>query len=392
MSKAILESLNQERQDVEALVTRTLENVEEGRDLNEAEVRTIEEAKKRLEAIDKTARPIADYMATRSAAIDLQAYIARAENHKLMTQRDQQAAVRSETRMSDFVDSEQYRAWGGHGKSSVYDVDGFSARAVLVESAAPGSLLLPNREKILLNQGEVQRPLLSAIGHLQVSQNSIDMVTYGDPKGATGFAKVPENTAKPEATITATTATVNLATIAAWVAASRQLLEDAPAARGLIDGQLRRGYFTALETEAAAVIAAGTYTDTTGATGQSLLEVARIGMAEVAEAGFTPESLVVAPADAAAFDLFLLSQTTLGAITGQGVWGLNVIPVTGVTTPMIGDFKTAVVWLERTGVAIYVSDSHASTFISNTFTILCEGRSGFVVAQPAAIRTLTVTP
>jgi 3-deoxy-D-manno-octulosonate 8-phosphate phosphatase KdsC-like HAD superfamily phosphatase len=65
--------------------------------------------------------------------------------------------------------------------------------------------------------------------------------------------------------------------------------------------------------------------------------------------------------------------------------------VTGLTTSYVGDVRTAVSWLEKIGVQIYITDSHEDLFIKNVFVILAEGRSAFAVTQPAAMRELAVT-
>jgi Phage capsid family len=170
------------------------------------------------------------------------------------------------------------------------------------------------------------------------------------------------------------------------------LLQDAPAARSLIDGQLRLGLQHKVEDLAATALQAGTYTKVTGASKQSLLEVARLGIAQVQTNGFRPNALVCSPEDAANFDLYLLSKTLNGAAMGAPVWGLNIVPVPGVTKPYLGDFRIGLQMIERTGTDIYVTDSHADTFIKNVFTILAETRVKPVVVQPAAIVELTVTP
>jgi Phage capsid family len=87
-----------------------------------------------------------------------------------------------------------------------------------------------------------------------------------------------------------------------------------------------------------------------------------------------------------------MEATILGAVAGTRPWGLTVIPVAGLTKSYVGDVETAVTWLEKAGVSIYISDSHEDWFVKNTFVILAEGRSGFAVTQPAAMRELVVTP
>jgi hypothetical protein len=237
-----------------------------------------------------------------------------------------------------------------------------------------------------------ETPLLDVVSKLQVSTSSIDLVTYGSPKGATGAAVVAEAAKKPEASVTATSTTVNVNTVAYWLKVTRQLLQDAPAARSFIDDQLRRGLVTKMEADVSAAITGGSYTATTGASKQTALEVARTGIATVQAAGFRPNAILCSPADAAAFDLALYTKTMSGALFGASTWGLQVIPVAGLTGIYVGDFATGVTLVERTGVEVFISDSDGTDFVSNIFTILAEARYAAVVSQPAAITKLTITP
>lgn len=384
MSKALLEKLQAERSEIESYVTRTLEAVDGGRDLNEAELRTVNDAKERIAAVDAQIAPLVAFMEQRSAGADLSNLLGRGERHTAPNSKAQS--------LSSFVDSAQFRSWGGRGKSDQFEVEGFQARAypsdVLETGANPGKLLLPQNQKVLLSEPAALRPLLSAVGYLPVTTNSVDLVFYGSPEGAKTFAKVPEKNAKPQVDIEARAIPVVLGTIAGWVPATRQLLEDAPAARGLIEGQLRRGYYTALEKEAASVISAASFDTVTGASGQSLLAVARTAQAELQAAGYEPDTMLTSPAEAAAMDIALMEATLLGAVAGVRPWGLNVIPVAGLTKNYVGDFKTAVTWLEKTGVQIYITDSHEDFFVRNTFVILAEGRSAFAATQPAAVKEI----
>jgi HK97 family phage major capsid protein len=393
MSKAILDRLSAERDEVVAYVTRTLEAVEDGRDLNEVETRTVNESRSRIEEIDRQIKPLADFLATRNSALDVQALLARGEDAR--RGRDDAAQHRSIPALSSFVGSDAFRSWGGRGKSDRFEVPEFSARAyptdVLHTGEAPGSLLLPNAQKIVLGAPEKPRPLLSAVNHIPVTTNAVDLVFYGDPEGAKTFLKVPEKNAKPQVSITAEPLPVVLATIAGWVPATRQLLEDAPAARGLIEGQLRRGYYTALEKECSTVIGSATFGKTTGASGQSLLAVARLAQADLQSLGYSPDVMLTSPADAAAMDIALMEATILGAVAGTRPWGLTPIPVAGLTKSYVGDAQTAITWLEKSGVSIFITDSHEDFFVRNTFVILAEGRSAFAVTQPAAMRELATT-
>lgn len=394
MSRTLLKQYDDERKSLVDQITSITEGASlDERDISDAEMELVERANTRIEAIDRQMQPLIRSEELRNAGASLDVLQARATARQQRETATLQVSERVPS-LGDFVDSDAYRNWSGNGKSSLFTIEqrASSLRATLTEGAAPGSTLLPHPPKYVLPQGDRETPLLDAISRLMVSTNSIDLVTYGVPAGATGAAEVAEAAKKPEAALTTTATTVNVPTVAYWLKATRQLLQDAPAARGFIDDQLRRGLVTKMETDAGAAIGGATYTKTTGATKQTLLEVARIGVATVAAAGFRPNAILCSPTDAAAFDLALYTKTFNGAAMGINPWGLQVIPVNGLTKAYVGDFKAGVTLVERTGINIYISDSNEDDFLKNVFTILAEYRAKTVVTQPAAITELVVTP
>lgn len=381
-----------ELDDKKSFLSRTYEDaLADERDLSELENEGVEAAQARITELEAAIRRVDETTATRDAVADIQHVAARAQ---VKRERAQLQVSERPPSLGDFVDSDAFRGWGGNGKSGRYTIAtrATALRATLTEGAAPGSALLPNPPKYALPQGVSETPLLDVISKLQVSTSSIDLVTYGSPKGATGAAVVAEAAKKPEASVTATSTTVNVNTVAYWLKVTRQLLQDAPAARSFIDDQLRRGLVTKMEADVSAAITGGSYTATTGASKQTALEVARTGIATVQAAGFRPNAILCSPADAAAFDLALYTKTMSGALFGASTWGLQVIPVAGLTGIYVGDFATGVTLVERTGVEVFISDSDGTDFVSNIFTILAEARYAAVVSQPAAITKLTITP
>jgi len=393
VSRIFLERYTEERSNLAELVENILGRAEaEERDLVAAEVEQLTAAQERMAEIDKQTETAKQVLETRNAATDLSVLLGReaAKRHTAQVEVNEPAPA---AMLGDFVESEVFRGYnGGTSQRVTIEARATSLRAPLAEGSAPGSALLPNAQKYVLPQGDEEFPLLDVIGRIQVSSNSLDMVTYGTPKGATGAAVVAEGATKPEAAITATATTVNIDTIAYWIQATRQLLQDAPAARGLIDDQLRRGLKTKLEAEVSAAVTGATVPKTTGASKETLLEVARTGMATVQAAGFRPNAILTSPANAAAFDLSMYTKTLNGAAYGVNPWGLQVIPVVGLAKTYVGDFRVGVNLLERTGIELFITDSHTDTFVKNIFTILAEVRAKAVVSQPAALTELVVTP
>ena len=395
MSQALLSRFAEERASIQELIEETLLKPEvENRDLTEEENTLLDESKARLESVERQIEKIGGIMDARDGAKDLHHLLARQQ----VEQSNTRAVDRPEGKgIGSFVDSQELRSWNG-GTSARYELNDVGTdlmqRAVISTTAPPGSALIPDKPKIMDMVPQSFSPLIDAVGKLNVTTNAVDLVVYGDPKGAKTFATVAEGAAKPEVAVTASTRTVNVETVAGWVQVTRQLLQDAPAARGWIETELARGLRTQIEANILAAINAATIPDTAGASGQTLLEVARQGIATLQASGWTgTPSLLVSPAQAAAFDIELMkANNSAGAVANQSTWGLQIIPVSGLTKPILGDLQTGVTLVQRTGTEIFVSDSHAATFISNVFTILCETRQKPVVGRPSALTTLTTKP
>lgn len=402
MSTALLDKYLEERQSLSDVIDNTLGRADaEQRDLVPAELETLEGAKSRMVDLDGQITTIKDVLEQRSAEVDLTRVL-----HRSQERHQEKATVQVVSEpvpsLASFVDSTQYRDWGGKGDSDVAHIDIAltQSRAVLTTGATPGKDFLPTAQKIMAPTGAAEFPLLGAVNRVPVSTNAVDIVTYGAPKGATGATKVDEGKQKPEATLVAQSVNVPIPTWAYWVEVTRQLLQDAGAVRAFIDEQLRTGLIATVEKDVSDTLTAGTYTKTTGAAGQPLMEVARVGIATVQAKGFRPNVILTDPVSAADFDIMLMQKTLLGAAYGTSPWGLDVVPVPGLTKTYVGDFKRGMALLERTGVDVYITDSGISgagstavdRFTNNIFAILAECRSKAVVVNPAAITELALTP
>ena len=209
----------------------------------------------------------------------------------------------------------------------------------------------------------------------------------GDPTAAV----VPEGTAKPEAAFTVTPRSAALDTIAHWVQITRQALEDASYIRSLIENKLRRGLLNKAETDMAAALVAATLP---AATGADLLTAIRVGIGKVEAAGFTPNAVALNPADYAALDVSVMGATVGGPVQQQTFWGLRAVAVGAIAagTAYVGDFSTGATLFDRGVTNVFLSDSHASLFISNILVILAEARLKSAVTEPLALCECTETP
>jgi HK97 family phage major capsid protein len=199
-------------------------------------------------------------------------------------------------------------------------------------------------------------------------------------------AVVAEGAAKPEATLSWTPASATLDTLAHWVQITRQALSDAPYVRSLIEGKLRNGLLRKIEADLVALLNAATLP---AAVNADLLSAIRVAIGTVEAAGYRPNAIVMAPADYAAIDIDI--STSVGnpnpATRRTTIWGLPVIPVSGVTAgkAYVGDFQEGVTLFDRGVSDVFVTDSHASLFISNILVILAETRVKSAITDTNAL-------
>ena len=162
--------------------------------------------------------------------------------------------------------------------------------------------------------------------------------------------------------------------------------------RSIIDTQLVRAVLRKCEELAVTAVTGATLpTAQAPARGGTLQGAIRLGVAKVQAAGWQPNAVAVNPDDAAGIDIAALSLAS--GCCADNFWNLRVVPVPGLTagTAIVGDFSNGAVTFERTaGVSVFITDSHADTFIHNVFTMLAETRRKTVVQRADAFAKVSV--
>lgn len=374
MANAVIERLQQERAQIEQATSSILDSIE-GRDLSKAEMDTVERSKSRIEEIDAQLKPLLDFMESQSASDALTRRISGAVKPQ---------AQRMETRSlgAEFAASEQFQSYRWAGRSGF-----FEARALPIDLADIGTLL-PKPSTVVNVTPPVQSPLLSALRTIPVTQNAIETVVWS----ATGAAAVvPEGSAKPTIDFTPLVVTKTLDTIAGATQMTRQMMEDAATVAAYINGLLQLEVTKKAESEAALALSAATITPVTGT---DLLKGIRKAVGEIQAAGYNADAVLLNPADWADIDISVTAATLNGPVVGYNFWGLRPIAANSqpAGTATVGDFGSGVQRYVRAGTSVYVTDSHADTFLSNVFTILAETRQKTIVTRPGALREVTVLP
>jgi HK97 family phage major capsid protein len=338
----------------------------------------------RATALDGQIEQLVNLMTAREAADALDGRMAKASQRQ--TEERQQTQTGVQTRESwgeQFIRSDAFLNYGRNGRSAKFEVNMTQERALpitlgeMVTAGLRGTIL-----QVDTSAPAAPTPLLDACMSVEVSGNAVEYVAWAKTSG--GAATVTEGSAKPPVEYAPTVTPATLEMIAVYTQLTRQLIEDMPAVRSKIDGELRREIAREEEEHAAAALVAATLPTAEGA---DLLSAIRVGIGTVQAAGYTPNAVVLNPADWAELDVVVMGATLLGPAIGQSFWGLAPIAATSqpAGTATVGDFKAGVEHYFRSAISLFITDSHADTFLSNVFTLLAERRSLTAVVRPAAL-------
>jgi HK97 family phage major capsid protein len=378
MTASVLEKICDERDEVRNAAIAIAES-----DQFDPEDPTFVDLQTRATELDKRVSSLTGLIEARQQADALDGKFARAHQHQ---QREQSpAAVQSRQSWGDvFTRSSEFESYRMKGSSGIVTVDDdVQSRALptgisdLVSAGMNGAVTTVD-----VNAPAAPTPLLDAVTSVQVSGNAVEYVSF--TKKAGGAATVAEKAAKPSVEFGPTVVPATLEMIAVYTQLTRQLIEDMPAVRSLIDNELRREIAREEEEHAAAALGAATLPT---ASGGDLLSAIRVGMGTVMAAGFTPSSVILNPEDWADLDVAIMGATLNGAQVGQRFWGLQPIAATSqpAGTATVGDLAAGVQRFYRSQINLFVSDNVGDTFLSNVFTLLCERRSLTAVVKPQAL-------
>lgn len=381
MSSPILEKLRGERDQVRTAAVA----IAEGDNFDPADENFVE-LETRAKTLDTRIEKLANLLNEQAAADALDGRLAKAA--KSREEQQNRAAQQPQTRGGSwgarFIKSEVFTEYRGRGQSHRLEIDeDMQTRALptgISDLVAAGLDL--SKFRVDTTAPTPPTPLLNAISTVSVSTNAIEYVAWAVKAGGPGV--VAEKAPKPSIEYGPTVTPDTLDMIAVYTQLTRQMLEDAPAVQSLIDTDLRRQILIKEEAEAAAALAAAVLPTASGA---NLLAAIRQGIAAVQTAGYQPNGVLLNPGDYADLDIDVMGATVNGPVVGQRFWGLTPIPSAGQAagTAVVGDYAAGVNHFIRSQVSVYITDSHAETFLSNVFTLLAERRSKTAVVRPQAL-------
>ena len=300
------------------------------------------------------------------------------------------------------AESEGYKAFkSANGGRQRIEVKAITSVTGDVAGAA-GDLLNPTRVPGIVGIPERRMTVRDLLTPGRTNQPSIEYVRE------TGFtnnaAIVAETAQKPESTIKFDLVTTSVVTIAHWVHASRQIMDDAPMLQSYIDGRLRYGLMyveelqflkgsgaggnlTGINTVATAYAAPGGIT----VASETDIDTIRLAILQSELAEFPATGIVLNPIDWTRIEL---TKDTAGAyifanpqaVTQPTLWGRPVVSTQAqdVDKFTVGAFRMGAQIFDRMDAEVLLSTEDRDNFIKNMVTIRAEERVGLAIYRPEA--------
>lgn len=260
----------------------------------------------------------------------------------------------------------------------------------------PGVVITPNRRlriRQLLPTGRTSSNLVQFVKE-NVFTNNAGPQVGGSPTVA------GENQTKNESDITFVLANAPVVTLAHFILASRQVLDDAPMLESYINGRLLYGL--SLEEEDEILNGDGTVGQLDGLLRQATaynrgtdgtkLDWLRRAITQLQLSEYDAEFIVLNPADWEGIELTKDSQgryiiANPQSMLGPQIWGLPVVPTNSMpaTQFLVGNGTQAAQIWDRQNPAVELSREDSDNFRKNMVTLLAEERLALTVYRPTAL-------
>lgn len=299
---------------------------------------------------------------------------------------------------SERAAEELTKSWNGSKGS--FDAKTFN-KSLGSDSGSAGSLIQPMQVPGIISPGLRRLTIRDLLAQGRISSNSLEYVR--EELFTNNAASVAEKALKPESDITFSKQTANVKTVAHWIQASRQVMDDAPMLQSYVNNRLMYGL--ALAEERQLLNGNGTGDDLEGlnhvataydaglnATGDTRADIIAHAVFQVTESEFSASGIILNPRD---WHSIALMKDNEGryifggpqAFASNVMWGLPVVPtqaqVAGTFT--VGGFDLASQVWDRMDATIEVSREDRDNFVKNMLTILCEERLALAHYRPTAI-------
>lgn len=291
------------------------------------------------------------------------------------------------------------KSWDGKSSGKV-DVKSFD-KQLGSGAASAGALIQPQVNPGILMPGLRRLTIRDLLAQGRVSSNSLEYVR--ENVFINSAAPVAEGNLKPESNLTFTKETATVKTIAHWIQASRQVMDDAPMLESYVNNRLLFGL--ALVEEGQMLNGDGTgdnllglnqvataYDASLTATGDTRADMIAHAIFQTSESEFEASGIILNPRDWHAIALLKDADGRYifggpAAFAAKVMWGLPVVATKAQAqgTFTVGGFDLASQVWDRMDATVEVSREDRDNFVKNMLTILCEERLALAHYRPTAI-------
>lgn len=299
---------------------------------------------------------------------------------------------------SERAAEELTKSWNGSKGS--FEAKTFN-KSLGSDAGSAGSLIQPMQVPGIVMPGLRRLTIRDLLAQGRISSNSLEYVR--EDVFTNNADIVAEKALKPESDITFSKHTANVRTIAHWVQASRQVMDDAPMLQSYVNNRLLYGL--ALKEENQMLNGDGSgdnldginhvataYDTSLNASGDTRADIIAHAIFQVTESEFSASGIILNPRDWHGIALMKDKEGRYifggpQAFTSNIMWGLPVVPTKAQAqgTYTVGGFDMASQVWDRMDATIEVSREDRDNFVKNMLTILCEERLALAHYRPTAI-------
>lgn len=266
---------------------------------------------------------------------------------------------------------------------------------------AAGDLIVPQRQPGIVAAPNRPMTIRDLLLPGRTSSNAVEYIKE------TGFtnaaAMVAEGAAKPQSSLAFDVETVSVRTLAHWVLATKQILDDVPMLQSYIDARLRYGIDLVEEAQILTgdgtgqnlfgIIPQAANFDSTRSLGSDTrIDTIRRAFTQVRLAEYRASGIVMHPADWEAIELTKDSTGSYIFANPQGIaqptlWGRPVVETQAVAEGefLVGAFNIAAQLFDREDTTVEISTEDSDNFRKNLVTVRAEERLALAVYRPEAM-------
>lgn len=307
-----------------------------------------------------------------------------------------------------FVEADSFKSFveGGQSRKASLEVK----NTILGESTGePSDVLVPQDRLPGIVPGAFRS--LNVLDFVNTGTTNSNQIEYTRELAFTNSAtETAEGAAKPETTLTFELVNDPVRTIAHWIKASKQILDDAPMLSSYIDTRLRYGVQTRLQSQVingngtapniSGIADTGRHTAFTPTASEIALDSINRAKYAVIAADYSPNFVFMNPADFGAMERVKETGSSNAYAAGGGaalsyinggmtplVWGLPVVVTNDVVAGkfFLGDSSAFQLFM-RDNVMVEMFEQDDDNVQKNLLTIRAEVRAAMAVFTPAAIQ------